>query len=112
MVNNSPVIKKNESQNESLVSFKGYTLDELRYKRALTLLQAQFCKEKLILSVQGLSKNSPFNKPKVSSKFSFFKNSGIIEKIFKSLDFLDYAILGFSMFRSIKSIISKFKKSK
>ena len=32
-------------------NFKGYTLDELRYQRALTALRREFCKSRVYISL-------------------------------------------------------------
>lgn len=83
--------------------FKGYTLEELRYQRALMSLRSDFCKEKLMAEVGNITQNSPLTK--------FKRNrTGIVGKLAKSLDFIDYAMLGLTMFKTIKSIISIFKK--
>lgn len=88
--------------------FKGYTLDELRYQRALVLLKKEFSKQQLTESFKQIKANSSlatFNDTKGTK-------SGIVGKILKSLDYMDYAMMGYSLFKSIRKFASKFKKNK
>ena len=108
-MNSNVEIKQN--QEKMVVSdqpFEGYTLEELRYQRALIALKADFCKESLKTSVGEITQLSRFTRKNKTS--SLLKGSGIVGKLAKSLDVLDYAVLGFTMFKTVKSLISKFKK--
>ena len=111
-MNSNVEIKQN--QEKMVVSdqpFEGYTLEELRYQRALIALKADFCKERLKTSVGEITQNGPLSRfTRKNKTSSLLKGSGIVGKLAKSLDVLDYAVLGFTMFKTVKSLISKFKK--
>lgn len=83
--------------------FKGYSLEELRYQRALTSLRADFCKEKLLAEVGSIVKKSPLSRSKLNG-------TGIAGKLMKSLNFIDYAVIGLTIFKTVKSIINRFRK--
>ncbi len=88
--------------------FKGYTLDELRYQRALVLLKKEFSKQQLTESFKQIKANSPL----VAFNGTKGTKSSIVGKILKSLDYMDYAMMGYSLFKSIRKFTSKFKKNK
>lgn len=100
--------KTTEMNPSDVAEFKGYTIDELRYQRALVMFKKEFCKEKLSDSLNNLKTLSPL-KHSNGNNGRLFSKSGIISKIFKSLDYVDYAMMGYSIFKSIKKFSSKFK---
>lgn len=91
--------------------FKGYTLDELRYQRALVTLQKEFCKSRLIRNVNGLQKNNPFNPTSAASSLPG-KVGFVASKLISGLNYLDYAMIGFTVFGSVRKILSIFKRNK
>lgn len=92
-------------------SFKGYTLEELRYNRALTALKAEFCREKMITDFKAMTSRTSLAKIKGASGSGFFK-SGIVSKMLKSLNYLDYMVAGAAAFKAIRSVTSLFKSRK
>ena len=107
-MNSNVEIKHNQEKSAvSEQAFEGYTLEELRYQRALIALKADFCREKLQVSVGEVTQNGPLSRFTRKGKI---QGSGIVGKLAKSLDMVDYAILGFTLFKTIKSLMSKFKK--
>lgn len=50
-------------------AFKGYTLEELRYQRALVALQKEFCHTRLLRNLNNLQKSNPFYRLKKTLLF-------------------------------------------
>lgn len=92
---------------------KGLTISEIRYQRALVALQKEFCKEKIGLSMRKLKNFSPLSKDySGGGKSSFGKIGTIAGKLIGGMNYLDYAIIGFSAFSNVKKILGFFKKKK
>lgn len=90
---------------------KGLTISEIRYQRALVALQKEFCKEKIGYSVRNLKNTSPFSKD-YASKSHFGRFGAIAGKLISGVNYLDYAVIGFTVFSNVRKIISFFKKKK
>lgn len=90
--------------------FKGYTLDELRYQRALVLLQKEFCKSRIMRNVNNLHKANPLS-PSSSSSLPG-KVGYVTSKLISGLNYLDYAMIGFSLFGATRKILSIFRRKK
>lgn len=107
----STEITKQENLPNKIISpevshFKGYSLEELRYQRALVALQKEFSKSKVTHSARKVQKMgfTGFTSP------SGGKSMGLIGKFITGMSYLDYAMLGFSLFKSAKKVISFVKK--
>lgn len=83
--------------------FKGYTLSQLRYQRALVALRREYCKDDILASMEKARKLSPFSKEGKSGL------GGVAGKIVGGLNFLDMAMIGFSAFNAIRKIRGVFK---
>ena len=92
-------------------AFKGYTIEELRYQRALVALQKEFCKSKVLHKVEKIKHRKLFGDDSSSKGSKFFKMGSMASKIFTGLNYLDYAMIGMSLFGSGKKIY-KFIKGK
>lgn len=109
------IVKTNNTDpltgSESEPLFKGYTIEELRYQRALVTLQKEFCKSKLERNISSLKKSNPLSPNTAASslpgKFGF-----LATKLLSGLNYLDYAMLGFSLFGSARKVYSFFHKKK
>lgn len=91
-------------------NFKGYTLEEIRYQRALVTLHKEFCRNKIERVSRQLSSTSPLAPSKSSSlpgKVGFMAG-----KLLTGLNYIDYIMIGFSLFGSAKKVFSLFKKKK
>lgn len=86
---------------------KGYTIDELRYRLALTTLKKEFCKEKLINKFNSTVAASPLSGKGASGGGSF--PFTLVGKLMKGLSYADYVMVGFSVFKTAKSVFSFFK---
>lgn len=108
-------IKKTEEVAKSItnpdVKFTGYTLEEIRYQRALVALQKEFCKTKILRNVRNLQKTNPLS-PSSAAKSMPGKVGFVATKLISGLNYLDYAMLGFSVFSSARKIYSFFHKGK
>lgn len=105
--------KKPVSQPEDInlePEFKGYTMEELKYQRALLALKKEFMKEKALHTATAIKEQVPLLGGK--SSFAKWEPKGITGKIFKSLDFADYVMIGMQGLRIGKKISSLFKKKK
>ena len=91
-------------------NFKGYTLDELRYQRALIMLKREFLKEKAVQQTQSLRKRIPVINGK--SPLSGMSPQSMVGRVIRGLNYADYIMLGISAFTAGKKIFSLFKKKK
>ena len=89
--------------------FKGYTIEELRYQRALVALQKEFCKSKVLHKVDRVKSRKLMGDDDGSSKIAKF--GSLAGKLLVGLNYLDYAMIGMSLFGSGKKIY-KFIKGK
>lgn len=91
---------------EEVPRFKGYTLDEIRYQRAMLGVRKEFCKAKVMESLSNLKpggrrrQSGFFAAP---SKPSFFSIAGkVASKFLGNLNTLDYILMGISAFGTVK----------
>lgn len=105
-------IKDKEKSAKNLVAesnFKGYTIEEIRFQRALVAMEAEFCKNKLLRSWNNIKKANPL----APNKSTFTGKAGSLAlKLFNGLNYMDYLMLGFSLFGGAKKIYSLFRKKK
>ncbi|MCM1440454.1 MAG: hypothetical protein NC131_14800 [Roseburia sp.] len=87
--------------------FKGYSLEELRYQRALLALKKEFCKSKVIHNVNKIRSHTIFGTNKNGAKIS--KVGPVVSKLLNNLNYVDYALLGVSAFSTGKKIFSFFR---
>lgn len=107
------IIKATEKGKESLApkkDFKGYTIEELRYQRALVALQKEFCKSKIIHKVDKIKHRKFFDNEKGVSRISKF--GSLATKLLTGLNYLDYVMIGMSLFGSGRKVYKFFKRSK
>lgn len=90
--------------------FKGYTIEEIRFHRALVAMEADFCKAKFLKSWSNVQKANPFS-PSNSSSLPA-KAGSVAMKIVNGLNYMDYIMLGISAFSGIKKIASFFRRKK
>lgn len=91
--------------------FKGYTIEELKYRRAMMALRKEFAKEQIQKSIiQILPKKKQDNLPILGSKFALARS--VASKVFSNLNLLDYAMVGMSIFGTAKKAYNLFKKKK
>lgn len=96
---------------------KGLTLDELRYKRALYALKKEYSKERFFTDLDALRQRLPGQHVADGSEKSIWKAMGsgigsVATKALSGLNYLDYAIMGFSAFSTIRKITRLFRRHK
>lgn len=87
--------------------FKGYTIEEIRFKRALVAMEADFCKTKIFRSWNNIQASNPLmpgNKTSIGGKAG-----AVALKLVSGLNYLDYVLLGLSVFKGTKKIFSFFR---
>lgn len=89
--------------------FRGYTLDEIRYRRALAAMRREYSKEKIINGMTRLRKRAVFG-GKESGVVG--KAGSLASKLFSGLNYIDYAMVGFTAFSAIKKVFRIFRKKK
>lgn len=87
--------------------FKGYTIEEIRFQRALLAMEADFCKTKMHRSwenIQHLNPLMPGNKTSMAGKAG-----ALALRMVNGLNYMDYILLGLSVFKGTKKIFSFFR---
>ncbi len=98
---------------EPVSTFKGYSLADIRYYRALTALQREFCKQKIAADARQIQKMNPlFGGGAGSSKSKVSRLGGLAGKVFSGLSYVDYALLGFQAFSTVRKVFSFFMRKK
>lgn len=98
-----------ETITEETPKFKGYSIEDLRYRRALVALQKQFAKEKIFNDVNKIQRHSPFSKDFAAGETKISKMGAIAGKLLNGFNYLDYAMLGFTVFNSGRKIFKIFR---
>lgn len=107
------IVVASEKGNQTLnpdKDFKGYTIEELRYQRALVALQKEFCKAKVIRQIDKI--RNPNGEAGESKTSKLARIAGIGGKLLLGLNYLDYAMIGMSLFGSGRKIYNFFKGKK
>ena len=107
-------IKDKEQTAKDIVTaekeFKGYTIEEIRFQRALVAMESEFCKTKIFKSWHNIVDANPLMP---GNKTSLPGKAGAIAlKMVNGLNYLDYILLGLSVFKGTKKIFSFFKGKK
>ncbi len=93
---------KNSVEIQEVVKFKGYTMEELRYQRAMMALRKEFCKAKVMESVSNLKTGGKSRKESNNGTSKFAMAGRIASKLFSNLNTLDYILMGISLFGTAK----------
>lgn len=116
--NNQPLVKSEspkvpaDLETINPTEIKGLTIREIRYQRALVALQKEFCREKMNSDFLKLKSSSPFSSDYKDKSKPLGRAAGIAGKIMGGLNYLDYALIGFTAFSNVKKILGFFKKKK
>lgn len=90
--------------------FKGYSIEELRYQRALVALRKDFCVGKIAENVEKIRSRGLFGG--TGEKQRGPQIGGIAKKLISGLGYLDYAMIGMSVFGTGKKIFNLFRGKK
>lgn len=93
-------VGKAEAIVDAQSSFKGYTIEEVRYRRAVVALQKEFAKEQVLHDVASLK------------KVSLLPSKKVAPKLLAGLNYADYALMGFSAFKYGRKIFNLFRRRK
>lgn len=86
------------------ISWNGYSFDELRYQRALTMIKCEMEKEKLKGVVASVKQGGL---PMLGGG-----KYGLVNKMLGALDFADYSFIAFKFGKKIYKLISRHRKNK
>lgn len=90
--------------------FTGYTIEEIRFQRALVVLEKEFCKNKIQRSWQNIQDSNPLMP---GNKASLPGKAGAIAlKMVNGLNYVDYILLGFSVMKGVRKVFSLFRGRK
>lgn len=92
----------NESMNdynEHLPEFKGYDIEQLRYRRAYLLARCEI--EKMRLTARSESMRSGVTK---------FSGSGLMSRLLHGLNYMDYAFLAYKIARKAIKVFGRRKR--
>ena len=101
--------KKKEEPLQGAEEFKGYSMEELRYHRALLLVKKEYVKEQAFKVTKKIKNDLPIIGTGDSLQ-GHLGSGNLLGKVMKGLSFADYVILGLQTMRIVKKIGSKFKK--
>lgn len=92
-------MKENTTGMNGVPEWKGYTLEELQYQKALVLVRLEMQKERLSGLKESLVNGSKTN---VVSRLwgQYSANKNVIQ----------YAIVGFKMFQTVRKILKRFRR--
>ncbi|MDE7410926.1 MAG: hypothetical protein K2M94_02695 [Paramuribaculum sp.] len=79
---------------ESPSTDNGMTLDELRYRRALIYMKSEMLKEQIVAESSGT----------FSGLGNITCGGGLLNKMMTGMDYLQYAVSGYRMFKKISKI--------
>lgn len=108
-----PVTTDHDRQKEEVSKeFRGYSIEELIYQRALVALQKDFCRSKIIHDVDKIRRRGFLGKKESSVSGNMMRFGGIATKLISGLSYIDYAMLGMTLFSSGRKIFRFFKRRK
>lgn len=88
--------------------FEGFTLDEIRHRKALIAVKKEFAKARIFEQANSIKAHNPFA---ADSKLKAAARLGKLPmKLVKSLNYTDYILLGVSVFGTAKKIFTFFRK--
>ena len=90
--------------------FNGYTLEEVRYQRALMALRKEFSKSEVLRSVEGL--RHPFRKSDTGGSTALTRIGNIASKVFSNMNVVEYALAAASVFGTGKKVFRMIKGKK
>lgn len=105
-----PINDKQEEAPHNSEEFKGYSIEELRYQRALIALRKEFCKSKMVHNANRIRKKGFFGRNSTTSRVAHVGT--LASKIMSGLGYLDYVMIGMSVFGTGRKIFKFFRGKK
>jgi len=97
-------------------AFKGYTIDEIRYQRAMLGVRKEFCKAKVMESVSNLKPGGRRREHgilKATRKPPLLRMAGgVASKFLGNLNAIDYVLMGISAIGTVRKGIRLLKGKK
>ncbi|MDE6048198.1 MAG: hypothetical protein K2G09_00700 [Paramuribaculum sp.] len=81
---------------ENHPDWKGYDIDELRYQQAYTEARLEIEKERMSASARS-----------IYSSTAMTRSGGLIGRILGSLNYVDYAIIAFRIFKKARGLMRR-----
>lgn len=86
--------------------FKGYTIEEIRYQRAMLGVRKEFCKAKVMESISNLrpgGRHSGEDILKTNRRQSWLRVAGsVASKVLGNLNAIDYVLMGISVIGTVR----------
>lgn len=105
------LIPQKPAEKES-AQFKGYTIAQLRYRRAMVAVKKEYALEELRNERHKFSSISNFSGKFGSVAKTVSNTAPILSKIFRGLSYMDYITMGISLFGGARKIVNRFRKKK
>lgn len=105
-----PINEPHEEAPHKNESFKGYSMEELRYQRALVALRKEFCKSKIAHNAKRIRKQGFFGKNGTTSRVAHV--GSLATKVIAGLGYLDYVMIGMSLFGTGRKVYRFFRGKK
>lgn len=103
-----PVNEPHEEAPHKKDSFKGYSMEDLRYQRALVAMRKEFCKSKIAHTAHRIRKQGFFGRSGNTSRMAHA--GSLASKVISGLSYLDYVMIGMSVFGTGRKIYKFFHK--
>lgn len=90
--------------------FKGFTIEEIRLQRVFVSLEKDACKARIMRTVANIQDSNPLmpgNKSSIGGKAG-----ALALRMVSGLNYLDYILLGLSVFKGTRKIFSFFRRKK
>ena len=91
---------------------RGLTLEEIRYRRALVLLEREFARESLMGDLERLRSRTVFGREGKGRTSSFGTMAGVASKVLSKISYVDYFMLGMSVFGTVRKVVGFFRGRK
>ena len=110
MEKNKPIKPALDAPTPEKPEFKGYTIAELRYQRALATLKREYAKEKIVNGIAKMRSRSIFGKSSSTKPGPYNSATSLVSKVLTGLNYADYAMLAFSLFGTGRKIWKFFRR--
>lgn len=89
---------------------QGLTLEEIRYRRALALMEREFAREALTEDLERLRERMSIGQRTAGSGGSVSAMAGVASRVLSKVSYIDYFILGMSVFGTVRKVVGFFRK--
>lgn len=105
-------IKIKEKQAQDILvpekDFKGYTIEEIRFRRALVAMEVEFCKTRMARTWNNIQQSNPLMP---GNKASLPGKAGALAlRMVNGLNYLDYLLIGMSAYKGVRKFLTFFRR--